>query len=197
MGLFDRFKKHSTAKEDILDIPCDFDGYDFAFESGKTEPELYEKINNLVTNNSFDIHSIKEYKNLNIHSDNEEFLEFYDAWLEELRKNHFVVYLDNEMNITDFANRMNTLLEKIGSSQKLDVDLTVKSYKEELKKYTFAGKEIGDDFKYDILEANIVAGELRKIGYELICFFIGFDNNDKAVIKIEEIDKLKEIESQI
>jgi hypothetical protein len=47
------------------------------------------------------------------------------------------------------------------------------------------------------LEANIVANELRKIGYELICFFIGFDNNDKTIIKMTDIDKMKEIESKI
>ena len=47
-------------------------------------------------------------------------------------------------------------------------------------------------FNYDILEANIVASELRKIGYELICFFVGYDNNDITIIKITDIDRMKE-----
>lgn len=196
MGLFDKIKK-PKAKKDLLEIAYDCDGYDLTFESGKTEPELYEKVNHLITNHGLDLKSLDEYKKLKMHSDQDEFLAFYDAWLEELRKNNFVIYLDNSLNIFDFANQINALLEKIDSDQKIDVDLTTKRYQEELRKYTFAGNELGDDFNYDVLEANIVAVELRKIGYELISFFIGFDNNDKAVIKTEDIEKLKEIESQI
>lgn len=59
------------------------------------------------------------------------------------------------------------------------------------------GNDIEEDFNYDVLEANIVAQELRTIGYELINFFIGFDNNDKTIIKIDDIEKLKKIEKKI
>jgi hypothetical protein len=197
MGLFDMFKKNNIKKPDISEIAYDYDGYDIAFESGKTEPKLYSEINNIVTNNNFDINNISEYKNLNINSDNDTFLTFYDSWLKELRKNNFVIYLDNCLNITDFANKINLLLEKINSDKKIDVNLIADKYKEELNKYSFMDNDIEDNFNYDVLEANIVAQELRKIGYELINFFIGFDNNDKTIIKIEDIDKLKEIETKI
>lgn len=197
MGLFSKFKKESNKKPDISEIVYDYDGYDIAFESGKTDPKLYEQINNIVTNNNFDINNISEYKNLNINSDNDTFLTFYDSWLEELRNNNYVIYLDNSLNITDFTNKINLLLEKINSDKKIDVNLIVDKYKEELNKYSFMDNDIEDNFNYDVLEANIVAQELRKIGYELINFFIGYDNNDKTIIKIEDIEKLKEIETKI
>jgi hypothetical protein len=197
MGLFSMFKKESNKKPDISEIAYDYDGYDIAFESGKTDPKLYEQINNIVTNNNFDINNISEYKNLNINSDNDTFLTFYDSWLEELRNNNYVIYLDNSLNITDFTNKINLLLEKINSDKKIDVNLIVDKYKEELNKYSFMDNDIEDNFNYDVLEANIVVQELRKIGYELINFFIGYDNNDKTIIKIEDIEKLKEIETKI
>lgn len=197
MGLFSMFKKESNEKPDISEITYDYDGYDIAFESGKTEPKLYSEINNIVTNNNFDINNISEYKNLNINSDYETFLTFYDSWLEELKNNNYVIYLDNYTNITEFTNKINQLLDKINSDKKIDVDLITNEYKEELKKYSFMGNDIEENFNYDILEANIVAQELRKIGYELINFFIGYDNNDKTIIKVEDIEKLKEIEKKI
>ena len=196
MGLFSIFKKKNK-KPDISEIAYDYDGYDIAFESGKTEPELYLQINNIVTNNNFNINNITEYRNLNINSDNDTFLEFYDSWLGELRENNYVIYLDNTLNIKDFANKINLLLEKINSDKRIDINLIVDKYKEEICKYSFMDKDIEDSFNYDVLEANIVAQELRKIGYELINFFIGYDNNDKTIIRIENIEKLKEIETKI
>jgi len=196
MRLFDMFKKDNN-KPDISEITYEYGGYDIAFESGKTDPKLYTYINNIITNKNFDINSISEYKSLNVNSANDEFLAFYDSWLEELRKNNFVIYLDNELNINDFANKINLLLEKIDSDRKIDVNSTVNNYKEELKKYSFFDNDIDDNFKFDLLEANIMTRELRKIGYELISLFIGYDNNDITIIKTEDIEKLKEIETKI
>ena len=158
MGLFDKFrnKKKHIIKMDIFDIPYDYDGYDLVFESGITEPNLYERFNQIVTNGKYDITSMSEYKELSISSDLDKFYKFYDCWLNNLRDN---------MN--------------------------------ELKKYTFQGNEIESDFKYEILEANIIADELRKIGYELITFFNGFDNYDQTVVPISTIESLKSIESEI
>ena len=53
------------------------------------------------------------------------------------------------------------------------------------------------EINYDILQSNVIARELRLIGYELISLFNGFDNYDKAVIPIIKIDDLKGIESII
>lgn len=39
-----------------------------------------------------------------------------------------------------------------------------------------------------------MAVELRKLGYELICFFSDFDNNDKTIIPIDKIDEFKRLE---
>lgn len=63
--------------------------------------------------------------------------------------------------------------------------------------YCLNGKEIHEEINYDILQSNVIARELRLIGYELISLFNGFDNYDKAVIPIIKIDDLKGIESII
>ena len=88
-------------------------------------------------------------------------------------------------------------MKKNGSNEKLDNKAIIQRYMNELKKYTFQGNEIESDFKYEILEANIIADELRKIGYELITFFNGFDNYDQTVVPISTIESLKSIESEI
>ena len=201
MRIFNNFKSkeknENSNKDDILTIPCDYDGYDISFEENFTNVELYKDINNIVTVGKVDISTIEEYKQLNTNSSADEFLNFYDSWLNILRKENYIIHLDNSMNITEFVNKINILLKNVDSSDTLDVNLISELYKRELANYTFNNQEASDNFNYDILEANIVAGELRKIGYELICFYIGFDNNDKTIIKMTDIDKMKEIESKI
>jgi hypothetical protein len=201
MRIFNNFKSkeknENSNKDDILTIPCDYDGYDISFEENFTNVELYKDINNIVTVGKVDINSIEEYKRLNTNSSVDEFLNFYDLWLDILKKENYIIHLDNSMNITEFVNKINILLKNVDSSDTLDVNLISELYKRELANYTFNNQEVSDNFNYDILEANIVAGELRKIGYELICFYIGFDNNDKTIIKMTDIDKMKEIESKI
>lgn len=194
MGLFN-FSK--SKKVDILSIPCDYDGYDISFEENFTNVELYKDLNNIVTVGKVDIDSIEEYKQLNTNSSVDEFLNFYDSWLDILRNENYIIHLDNSMNITEFVNKINILLKNVDSNDTLDVNLITELYKKQLANYSFNNQKINDDFNYDILEANIVANELRKIGYELICFFIGYDNNDKTIIKMTDIDRMKEIESKI
>ena len=201
MGIFDIFKSKTnnyvSSKADIFTIPCDYDGYDITFEEGYTNVELYKDICDIVTNGKFDINTIEEYKLLNSDSTEDDFISFYDSWLEELRNKNYIVHLDNSTNITEFTNKINDLLLNIDSSNTLNVELITNLYNDQIFNYSFNNQDINASFNYDILEANIVASELRKIGYELICFFNGYDNNDKAVIKITDIDRMKEIESKI
>lgn len=199
MGLFNIFKSKVKAptKEDIFSIPCDYNGYDISFEENYTNVELYKEINDLVTNGKIDINNIEGYKELNTNSTKYDFLDFYDAWLEELLNNNYVVHLNGSMNITEFANRINMILTNNNSNDLLDVELITNLYQSQVVNYSFNKQDIDSTFNYDILEANIVVGELRKIGYELICFYIGYDNDDKTIIKITDIDKMKKIESKI
>lgn len=196
--LFDIFKeKKQKTSKDIFSIPCDYWGYDIVFESGVTDPKLYDEFNKIITSNQFDILQIDEYKQLRKDSEEDIFIEFYDRWIEELRNRNFISHLDKYNGIENFINEINKILENIKSTNLIDVDLTVKRYKDELSKYTLGGKEIDSNFNYDILEANIVADELRKIGYELIKLFNGFDNDDTAIIPLARIEELKSIESKI
>lgn len=200
MGLFDIFKRNKgfgNKKDDLFSIPCDYDGYDFVFKSNITNPLIYDEITKILTNGKISIKNMEEYKNLTIHSDIDVFYEFYDKWMELLRNNKFVIHLDKDMDMNSFAKSINEVLLNIGCSDNIDEKEIVEKYNNELKKYSLDNKEIVDNINYDILQANVMAVELRKLGYELICFFSGFDNDDKTIIPIDKIDEFKKLERSI
>ena len=80
---------------------------------------------------------------------------------------------------------------------RININEAVERYNNELKEYVFSGNEIIGNLNYDILEANIIADELKKHGYELICLFNGYDNNIKTFVRIKDIDRIKNIEQEI
>lgn len=199
MGLFN-FKnknKNKNTKPDIYTIAYDYNGYDIRFVSGSTDPQLYKQINDIITKETFDINSIAEFKILNKDSDEDTFWAFYDSWLEKLRENDYVIHLNNEIGIIEFTKKINKLLKIINETKKLDVNFIANRYKEEINKYSYYNQDIDENFNYDILEANIIAAELRNMGYELINFFNGFDNDDKTIISIDDIKTMKEIEEKL
>ena len=197
MGLFDIFKRENkleNRKKDLFSIACDYDGYDFVFKSNITNPVIYDEITRILTNDKMSIKSMEEYKNLTKNSVLDVFYEFYDKWMELLRDNKFVIHLDKYMDMSSFAKSINEVLLNIGCSDNIDEKEIVEKYNNELKKYSLDNKEIVDNINYDILQANVMAVELRKLGYELICFFSGFDNYDKTIIPIDKISKFKRLE---
>ena len=199
MGLFDKFSKDkkTPAANDILSIPYDYSGYDLVFEEGTTDPSVYSEINTLVTNNNMDMTSVEGFDSLSKDSSEDEFFEFYDAWIEELEQKGFVTELTMSDDIVTFAADINRILGSIGAAQLLDEVAVVNAYRTEVVKYSFQGEPVSADFKYDILEANIVAAELRKNGYELIAFFNSMDNNVKAVIPVDKTSLMQELEAKI
>ena len=197
MGLFNFKNKNKNTKPDIYTIAYDYYGYDIRFVSGSTDPQLYKQINDIITKETFDINSIAEFKILNKDSDEDTFWAFYDSWLEKLRENDYVIHLNNEIGIIEFTNKINKLLKIINETKKLDVNFIANRYKEEINKYSYYNQDIDENFNYDILEANIIAAELRNMGYELINFFNGFDNDDKTIISIDDIKTMKEIEEKL
>ena len=199
MGLFDKFSKDKKAPavNDILSIPYDYSGYDLVFEEGTTDPSVYSEINALVTNNNMDMAGVEGFDSLSKDSTEDEFFEFYDAWIEELEQKGFVTELTMSDDINTFVSSINKILGSIGAAQFLDEDAVVNAYRTEVIKHSFQGEPVSADFKYDILEANIVAAELRKTGYELIAFFNSMDNNVKAVIPIDKISQMQELEAKI
>ena len=182
---------------DILSIPYDYSGYDLVFEEGTTDPAIYSEITELITNHQFDVAGMEEYDALTADPTEDSFFEFYDAWIERLMEEGFVTELNCSVDVNAFVAAVNGILNGIGSPNLLDVPATVNLYRSEVSKYSFQEKPVGEDFKYDVLEANVVASELRKIGYELIAFFNGSDNNVKAVIPMDKIKVLQELESRI
>lgn len=190
-------KSKKQTKPDLFSIPCEYDGYDMVFEEGTTDVKLYEAFNEVITDRRYDINALPEYHALLEHRDEEHFDTFYDCWIRELEKNNFAFSLDNSVGIDSFAKGINRILQSIGSRKRLDEELITSEYRHELMNYSLSGKEIASEINYDILEANIVAKELGKIGYELICLFNGFDNNIKAIISLDKIVELKGIEAKI
>lgn len=200
MGLFDVFKKNKrieNKKNDLFSIPCDYDGYDFIFKSKITNPSIYYEITKILTNDKISIKKMKEYNDLSINSDIDVFYRFYDKWMKLLRDNKFVIHLDKYMDMNSFAKSINEVLLNFGCSDNIDEKEIVEKYNKELKKYSLDNKEIADNINYDILQANVMAVELRKLGYELICFFSGFDNDYKTIIPINKINEFKKLERSI
>lgn len=197
MKHFKNYKSTKRAKPDLFSIPCEYDGYDMVFEEGTTDAKLYEAFNEVITDRRYDINTLPEYHMLLDRKDEEHFDTFYDCWIRELEKNDFVFLLDNSIGIDSFVKGINRILLSIGSGKQLNEEMVTSEYRHELMNYSLSGKEIISEINYDILEANTVAKELGKIGYELICLFNGFDNNIKAIISIDRIAELKEIEAKI
>ena len=199
MGLFDKFSKNKNAPaaNDILSIPYDYSGYDLVFEEGTTDPAVYSEINALVTNNKMNMAGVEGFDSLSKDSSEDEFWEFYDAWIEALEQKGFVTELTMSDDIVTFAADINRILRSIGAAQLLNEDEIVNAYRTEVVKYSFQGEPVSADFKYDLLEANIVAAGLRNIGYELIAFFNSVDNDVKAVIPVDKISLMQELEAKI
>ncbi len=184
-------------KPELFSILCEYDGYDLVFEEGTIDAKLYEAFNEIITDRRYDINTLPEYRVLLDRKDEEHFNTFYDCWIRELEKNGFAFLLDNTIGIDSFVKGINRILLSIGSGKQLNAVRVNSEYRREVINYSLSGKEITSEINYDILEANIVAKELRKIGYELICLFNGFDNNIKTIIRIDRITELKEIEAKI
>ena len=176
----------------LYNIVTDYDGYDMVFVQGKTNPEIYNNISLMLSNSKYNIKSLNQFNNLTIDSSTEEFYEFFDSWVEDLKNNKFLVHLDNDTTMQDFSNAIVKLVIQNGYQSDISADSLTKKYTDYLNK-------IGLDstIKFDILEANIVAGELRKYGLELISLFDGFDNTLFAVIPSSSIERLKDLERSI
>ena len=198
MGLFDNSSKNKNAPaKNIESIPYDYYGYDMVFEEGTTDPSAYAGINALITNSKMDMACVEGYDLLTEDSTEDDFWEFYGAWIDELEQNGFIVEFTIAEDINTFAADINKILRSIGASQLLNEEEVINSYRTEVVKYSFMGEPVNADFKYDILEANIVAAELRKIGYELIALFNGMDNDMKAVVPLDKVSALQELEGRI
>lgn len=188
------FKKKNTENsyDKLLQIPCDYDGYDIVFEENSTDPEIYVKINDIITNGRTDMKNVKSFGSLSRNSDLDEFYTFYDEWTEFLRDSGFIFHLDNNISIGDFTDGVNRMLKANGYSFNVDKSAVTEKYKNML-----AETGINEMINYDVLIANILAAKLRRFDLELIDLFNGFDNCDFAVIPISYVETMKSLEQKI
>lgn len=210
MGLFNLFHKEKTnnekdgihgnnaeiEKKDLLSIPCDYDGYEL-FDTEYMDLKLFSEINAIITNGRFDLDALQEYGAALENKGDDLFGELCEAWLDRMHEEDFLVYLDEMISMKDFVERVNSTLNRIGAEVSLDVTGLTEEYRNELEEYSLKGKKISSEINYDVLQSNLAAKELRKYGYELICLFDGFDNNDKAIIPVDKIEAMKAIEEKI
>lgn len=191
MSLFKK-KKSEDNYDKLLQIPCDYDGYDIVFEENSTDPEIYVKINDIITNGKTDMKNVRSFGSLSKNSDLDEFYTFYDEWTEYLQDRGFIFHLDNDISIGEFTDGINRMLKANGYSFNVDKSEVTEKYKNML-----AETGINEMINYDVLIANTLAAELRKFDLELIDLFNGFDNCDFAVIPISSVEKMKSLEEKI
>lgn len=194
MGLFNIFKKKETTydkMQKLLSIPCDYDGYDIVFREGKTDPETYKEFFGIITNFKINLDEISSYELFLKERSVDTFYEFYNDLLQELVKDKFVFHWDNS-SIEEFVEAMEDVSDSCDYNIKLDKSLMINHYKEELKQIDF-----DENYRYEILQANVIAEELRNHKLELINLFDGFSNVDFTMIPISKIEELKELENRI
>ena len=160
---------------------------EFGYESDSEKEAVLNKVCDLLD----------DYEDEGTEENPKSGFDLYKLLDKELEKNGFAFLLDNTIGIDSFVKGINRILLSIGSGKQLNAERVNSEYRREVMNYSLSGKEITSEINYDILEANIVAKELREIGYELICLFNGFDNNIKTIIRIDRITELKEIEAKI
>ena len=160
---------------------------EFGYESDSEKKAVLDKVCDLLD----------DYEDEGTEENPKSGFDLYQLLDKELEKNGFAFLLDNTIGIDSFVKGINRILLSIGSGKQLNAERVNSEYRREVMNYSLSGKEITSEINYDILEANIVAKELREIGYELICLFNGFDNNIKTIIRIDRITELKEIEAKI
>ncbi len=176
--------------DQLLLIPCDYDGYDLVFQEKKTEPELYQNISRMISNGIYDISGLESYRRLCMEPDEDRFYEFYDEWMEDLKEEGLAVHLEMGTPVEEFARSIAGILRHF--RRELDIDGVAAEYRRRLKELG-----IEADVYYDILEANVVAGKIRNLGLELIALFDGNSNDDFCVIPVSQITEMKEMERRI
>lgn len=111
----------------LYNIVTDFDGYDMVFVQGKTNPEIYNNISLMLSNSKYNIKSLNQFNNLTIDSSTEEFYEFFDSWVEDLKNNKFLVHLDNDTTMQDFSNAIVKLVIQNGYQSDISADSLTKN----------------------------------------------------------------------
>ncbi len=173
----------------LLSIAPDYDGYDVLFEQGMKNPEVYIQINELISNGNLDISELREYAEFSKHLDEDSFETFYETWMENLRNEQYVAYLDDETPIEKFVSNV------IEMAKLYDVEVSKSELIDEYHAYI---SKLGlSNIHFDILEANICAKKLRENQLELIVFFDGFSNADFSIIPVSKVEIMKDLESRI
>ena len=175
----------------LASIVCDYDSYQLVGEADETNPQIFERINAIISSGEVNIKEIPIYNELRTEGNQEDFDFFYDEWIKFLHKRNYLCYLDNKMAIEDFVSNINIVL-KSKAYPEIDAAKAIGIYYQELEK-----KEVFSKINFDILIANTVASMLRESNVELICLFDGFRRSGFAVIEAESITELKSLEAII
>lgn len=169
----------------ILETPADYDGY-YLFP-GSSEEAL--EINSIISRNLLNLEDIPIFNEIRDDSNSEDWEYFYDQWMDYLKFKGIVFYLDNEVSIEELTVGVNRILSVTGSSFRVDPDEVSAAYRQALYD---AG--VSTDFKYDLLEANVIQAALKGSGLELISIFDGIDGHNITIVPERHLLKLKLME---
>lgn len=174
----------------LMEIPCDYNGYDIVFKTGKTDPIIYDKISKIISNNKYSLSELEFFKKMNINSSIDDFLGFYNTWIKDLQNKHFIAHLSSDTTIEIFANSIINILKNYNVNIKKEEIIT--NYEKFLE-----SKKIDSKVNYGILLANIVEDLVRQYDLELINFFDGYSNEEFCVIPISKINEMERLEKLI
>lgn len=169
----------------ILEIPADYDGY-YLFP--ETSEEALE-INSIISRNLLNLADIPIFNEIGDDPDSGEWDYFYDQWMDYLKFKGIVFYLDNEVSIDELTVGVNRILSVTGSDFRVDPEEVSAVYRQFLYD---AG--VSSDFKYDLLEANVIQAALKGSGLELISLFDGINGHNITIVPERHLLKLKLME---
>ena len=168
-------RKEYYSKEDLenLDNKNELYAINYSYDRVVLSKHISENNSNILKRISSDISSDK----LNIESESE-----YKKLTEELVNKNNGIVVSLEDSIENIVNKVNIALEKLNSSVKLDAKNIVDKYNLELENKYINGFEVEKDFYYEVLETNIIADELKKLGYDLIGLSYNFEEDVLIVV---------------
>ena len=168
-------RKEYYSKEDLEDldnkselyaINYSYDRVILSKNINENDSNLLKRISSLISKEKLDVGNREEYKKL----------------ADDIVNNHNGIELSLNDSIEEIANKVNLILDKLNSDEKLDIKKIVDKYNLELENKYINGFEVEKDFYYEVLETNIIADELKKLGYDLIGLSYNFEEDVLIIV---------------
>ncbi len=168
-------RKNYYSKDDLEDLDNKSELYRINYSynrlilskhTSENDSSVLERISSVISPDKLNAENELEYKKLT----------------EDLVNNYNGIVVSVSDSIEDIVNKVNIALEKLNSSVELDAKSIANKYNLELENKYINGFEIEKPCYYEVLETNIIADELKKLGYDLIGLSYNFENDVLIVV---------------